>query len=257
VTVQAEAHVAVRSAPVLDPKRRALVERRFYTGMALAFATIVFAGFARTYYLRAYFQSPELDLLRHLHGAIFTSWLVLLAVQTSLVAAGRTRVHRRLGVVSLAIASAMIVVGAWTALARARFVELPPGLPPPLAFLTIPLGDLLVFGTLFGAAYAWRRRPALHKRLMLLATIAILPAAVARLPFDFIQRVGPLAFFGLADLLVLVCAAFDLLTDRRVHPATLWGGALLVASHPLRLMAGTTSWWLTFAEWATRWTVPS
>ena len=78
---------------------------------------------------------------------------------------------------------------------------------------------------------------------MLLATIAILPAAVAGLPFDVIQRVGPLAFFGVADTFVLLCAAFDVLAERRLHPATLVGGAFVIASHPLRLMIGTTPAW--------------
>lgn len=243
---------ALRSVARSAADRRRTIERTFYTGMALAFAITVFAGFARTYYLGAYFGAPNLDLLRHAHGVVFSAWLVLLVVQTSLVAAGRTHVHRKLGVMGLLLAVAMIVVGTATALARAKMLDLPPGSPPPLAFLTIPLGDLLVFGTLVSLAYAWRRRPDLHKRLMLLATIAILPAAVARLPFEFIQRVGPLAFFGLADAFILLCAAFDVLAERRLHPATVIGGALVIASHPLRLMIGTTPAWLSFADWLTR-----
>src|SRR5918998_662628 len=73
-------------------------ERLFYTGMAVAFVITVFAGFARTYYLRPYFGTPQLTPLLHLHGVVFTSWLVLLLAQTALVAANRTNIHRRLGV---------------------------------------------------------------------------------------------------------------------------------------------------------------
>src|SRR5687768_18330417 len=79
-------------------------ERGFYTGMAVAFVITVFAGFARTYYLRPYFGAPALTPLLHLHGVIFTSWLALLLVQTTLVAANRTRIHRRLGVAGAVIA---------------------------------------------------------------------------------------------------------------------------------------------------------
>jgi hypothetical protein len=228
-------------------------DRWFFSGMAMLFLVTVLVGFARTYYLRAYFQSPELDWVRHAHGAIFTAWLVLLIIQTTLVAARRTDVHRRLGVLGLALAIAMIVVGTATALLRARLIQLPPGAPPPLAFLTIPLGDLVVFAILFGLAYKWRRRLDFHKRLMLLATIAILPAAVARLPLAFIQEIGPLAFFGLADSFVIVCALFDIATRGRVHPATLWGGLFLIVSHPLRLIIGTTPVWLSIAERLTSW----
>lgn len=237
------------SATLTNPNRRR--ERLFYTGMAIAFLFIVFAGFARTYYLRPYFGTPQLTPLLHLHGLVFTSWLVFLLAQTVLVATKRTAVHRRLGWAGAALAVLMILVGSTTAVVRAKLVEVPPGSPSPLAFLTIPLGDMLVFALLVGAALYYRRRLDVHKRLMLLATIAILPAAVARLPFDFIQQVGPLAFFGLPDLFVLVLLLYDLLTRGRPHRATVWGGLLLIVSHPLRFVVGNTQAWLSFATWLT------
>lgn len=231
-------------------KRR---ERLFYTGMACAFVITVFAGFARTYYLRPYFGTPSLTPLLHLHGIVFTSWLALLLTQTVLVAANRTRLHRRLGVAGAVLAVLMILIGSATAIIRAKVVEVPPGSLSPLVFLTIPLGDMLVFACLVGAGFYFRRRVDVHKRLMLLATISILPAATARLPFAFIQQVGPLAFFGLADLFIVACLIYDLATRGRVHRATVWGGLLIVVSHPLRLLVGNTQAWLAFATWLTRW----
>lgn len=228
-------------------------ERLFYTGMSAAFILLVFAGFARTYYLRPYFGTPALTPLLHLHGIIFTAWVVLLLAQTSLVAAGRTGTHRRLGVAGGALAALMLLVGTATAIIRARVIEVPPGSPSPLVFLTIPLGDMLVFGLLVGAGFYYRRRLDVHKRLMLLATISILPAAAARLPFAFIQETGPLAFFGIPDLFLIPCLGYDLLTRGRFHRATVLGGLLIVVSLPLRLFVGGTQAWLTFAEWLTRW----
>ena len=248
-TLTADPHSTATN--VLKVKRRR--ERLFYTGMAVAFLFIVFAGFARTYYLRPYFGTPQLTPLLHLHGLIFTSWIVLLLAQTLLIAAKRTAVHRRLGWAGGALAVLMILVGTTTAVVRAKEGAAPPGAASPLAFLTIPLGDMLVFALLIGAGFYYRRRPEVHKRLMLLATIAILPAAVARLPFDFIQQVGPLAFFGLPDLFVLVILLYDLLTRGRPQRATVWGGLLLVVSHPLRLFVGGTQAWLSFATWLTSW----
>lgn len=226
-------------------------ERLFYTGMAVAFLLIVFAGFARTYYLRPYFSAGVLTPLLHLHGLIFTSWLVLLLAQTVLVASKRTAVHRRLGWAGAVLTALMIVVGTTTAVVRAKAFEVPPGTPSPLVFLTIPLGDMLVFGLLVGAAFYYRRRTDVHKRLMLLATVAVLPAAVGRLPFDFFLQGGPLVFFGIPDLFVLVMLLYDLLTRGRPHRATVLGGLLLVASHPLRLPVGNTQAWLSFATWLT------
>lgn len=228
-------------------------DRWFFTGMAILFLLVTFAGFARTYYLRAAFGSPPLTPLLHVHGLVFSCWLVMLVLQTGLVAANKRHLHRRIGMAGLGLAIAMVILGTVTAIARAHVAEPPPGPLPRLAFLVIPLGDMLVFGVLCGAAFRLRRQLAAHKRLMLLATIAILPAAVARLPFDFIQAVGPLAFFGIPDLLVVACAVFDLTQLRRIHPATLWGGLFLVLSHPIRMVIAPTSAWLAVAGWITQW----
>ena len=187
-----------------------------------------------------------------LHGIVFTSWIALLLTQTTLVATKRTRTHMRLGVAGGLLASLMIVIGTVTAIVRAKGPSPVPGVNP-LSFLTIPLGDMLVFATLVGAAFYFRRRADTHKRLMLLATIAILPAAVARLPFAFIQQYGPLAFFGLSDLFIVPCLIYDIVTRGRPHRATVLGGALIVISHPLRLVIGNTHAWLVFATWLTHW----
>lgn len=220
--------------------------------MAVAVVITVFAGFARTYFLRPYFEPVPLIPLLHLHGLVFTSWVALFLTQTALVAAKRTSIHRRLGVAGMVLAVLMVVVGTLTALVRARGAEVPPGVGvSPLAFLTIPLGDMLVFAILVGAGFYFRRQAAAHKRLMLLAMISILPAAVARLPFAFIQEVGPLAFFGLSDLFIVPCLLYDLFTRGRPHRATVLGGLLIVISHPLRLLVGGTQAWITFADWLT------
>jgi hypothetical protein len=158
----------------------------------------------------------------------------------------------RLGIAGGVLASLMIIVGTVTAIVRAKGPSPIPDVNP-LSFLTIPLGDMLVFAILVGAAFYYRRRADVHKRLILLATIGILPAAVARLPFDFIQRTGPVAFFGLADLFIIPCLIFDLITRGKPHRATVLGGALIVISHPLRMVIGTTHAWLVFATWITQW----
>ena len=165
-------------------------ERLFYTFMAAAILITVFAGFARTYFLRPYFDARPLLPLLHLHGFVFTSWIVLTVLQVALVAAKRTDLHRRLGVAGAVLAALVFIVGCATAIIRAKVVDVPPGAPSPLVFLTIPLGDMLVFAGLVGAALYLRQRVAAHKRLMLLAMISILPAAVARLPSPSYRRLA-------------------------------------------------------------------
>src|SRR5436853_5928629 len=73
-------------------------DRLFFIGMAVATAVATFIGFYPTYYLKAWWSTPVLPPLVHLHGILFTEWIVLLIAQTSLVAVGRTDLHRRLGI---------------------------------------------------------------------------------------------------------------------------------------------------------------
>jgi hypothetical protein len=218
--------------------------------MAIAIAVTVFAGFSRTYFLKAYFGTPELNLLLHVHGLVFTLWVLFFLLQTTLVATGRTYLHRKMGIAGAVLAALVLVLGIVTAVVRTKGGAAPiPGVPP-LAFLAIPLFDMLVFGMLVAAALFYRRRLEAHKRLMTLAMITLLPAPIARLPLPLLSA-GPPAFFGLADLFILAVLAYDLTTRRRIHPATIWGGLLIVASQPLRLMIAGTPAWMSFAAWLT------
>jgi hypothetical protein len=226
--------------------------RRFYAFVATVFAAIVFAGFARTYYFRNMFIDRPLTPLLHVHGLVFTCWPLLLLLQTVLVAAGRTKMHRRLGVAGGVLASLMVVLGPIVAVhAAKRKIDSDMAALPELMFLAIPLGDILVFSILIAAGFAYRRKPETHKRLMIVATIGILPPAVARLPLAFIQTAGPLGYFGLADIVLLSCVAYDTATRRQMHPAYLWGGLMIVASQPLRLAVSRTGAWLIVAHWLT------
>ncbi len=124
--------------------------RRLYTTAAVVASLIVFAGFARSYYLKTVFGTPELPLLRHVHGLVMTLWFALFVLQTQLVAMRRIYVHRRLGVAGALLAIVVFIVGVATAIAGARRGAAPPGGPTPLAFLAVPLGDMFVFAALVG-----------------------------------------------------------------------------------------------------------
>lgn len=226
------------------------VDRRFYTWAAIAAALIVFAGFARSYYLKGAFGSPALAPLVHLHGVVMTLWFALFVVQVRLIAARRTDLHRRLGVFGAALAALIVVVGVTTAINAARN-GVSPG-PPPLVFLVIPLGDMLVFASLVSIGLYFRRRTDIHKRLMVLASLGILGAAIARLPIGFIETGGPLVFFGLVDLCVLIAVAYDSLRNRRLHPAFLWGTLFIIVLQYGRLILAGTPAWMRFAEWLVR-----
>jgi hypothetical protein len=217
--------------------------------MAVAFALAVFAGFSRTYFLKLHYGTPALSLLLHIHAVVFSSWILLFAAQTTLVAAHRTDLHRRLGVAGAVLAGTLLIMGTTTAILRVRGGSAPiPGVSG-LAFLAIPLFDMVTFAILAGTGLALRRRLETHKRLMTLATIALMSAPLARIPW--VRQAGPPAFFGLTDLFIVAMLVYDLATRRRVHPATVWGGLVLVALQPLRLMISGTAAWTAFAAWLT------
>jgi hypothetical protein len=223
------------------------IDRVFYTGMAIAVAVAVFVGFAPTYYLRSRFQTAPLPLYLRLHGLAFTAWIGLFAAQTTLVAARRIDVHRRLGwagaVLSVLMAAAAITAGI---LSGRRDVAAGHE-DAALTFLTTPFLAVLVFMILVGAAVYYRRRTEAHKRLMLLATISILDAAVARWPFELVAT-SAWAFYVLTDVFILAAVLYDLASRRRVHPVYLWGGLLIVAGQSLRTVVGQTEAWHAIAR---------
>jgi hypothetical protein len=219
--------------------------------MALAMVITVFIGFSRSYYLKPWYGTPELSGLLHLHGLVFTTWVLFFLLQATLVASGRTYLHRRMGIAGAVLAALVVIIGVAVAITRVGSGISPiPGVPP-LAFLAIPFFDMVVFAILVSVAIYLRRRIEGHKRLMTLAMITLLPAPIARIQFPFLPP-GPLTFFAVADLFIVAILVYDLVTRRKVHPATIWGGLLIVASQPLRLMIAGTPLWLTFAGWMTR-----
>ena len=214
---------------------------------AIVVAALIFAGFARTFYLKGLFDAPPLSNLLLAHGVIMTAWVVLFITQIALVSAGRTHLHRRLGIAGGLVAALVVVVNLLAAVDAGRRGFSPSPQVTPVMFMAIPLIDVVVFGSLVAAALWNRRRPATHKRLMLLATLGILTPAVARLPLDGLRSAGLPAFFSVMIFCVVVVVAFDTFRNRRLHPAFGWGAAFLIASVPLRVLLAQTEAWGRFA----------
>ncbi len=219
-----------------------------YTWAALVALLTVFAGFAPTYYLKGAFGTPDLNALKHVHAVVMTAWFALFLVQVRLVATGRTRVHRQLGVAGVLVAALVVGLGIALAIASARAGSAPVGLSP-LVFLVLPLGEMFVFGVLVAGAIVLRKRSAWHKRLMLVGSLAMLTPAMARLPFEFVANGGPLVFFALTDLVILACIAFDTVKNRRVHPAFMAALAFVIVGQLGRLALSQTAAWMAFAKW--------
>jgi FtsH-binding integral membrane protein len=215
--------------------------------MSIVMLATVFAGFARTYFLAGMVRAPLPSLIIHIHGAAFTAWILLLVAQSSLVAAHRVDIHRRLGIAGCLLGCLMVVLGVMAAtdsLARSAGA---PGRDAK-AFYIVPLTDMLIFGTVLFFAYRGRRRPTEHKRLIYIATTALLIAAIARLPVAFLYRQPSIAAL-LSYSFLLALVAYDLWSTRKVHPATLWAGGFLIFIQQVRFPISQTAAWHAFATW--------
>lgn len=221
---------------------RLSTERRFFLGMAIALAICTFAGFARTYYLMTYTGAGELPWLVHLHGMVFTAWVLLFGLQAGLISARRHDVHMVTGGVGIGLAAVMIVLGLYVAVSRSA----PPAAIPLTIeqFLIFPITSIGLFALFVGLAYANRRRPDVHKRYMLIATINVVLPALSRMTMllPFLPR-GVVGGMIIGNLFLLALALFDWRSTGRLHRATIIGGAITLVSEPLRFLIARSEWW--------------
>jgi hypothetical protein len=230
-------------------------DRRLFLLVALVFPITILIGFARTYYLRFAFDTPPIpSVLVHLHGALMTTWIAFFIAQVWLIRSKRQRTHMKFGMLGVVLGIAMIAVGFLTAVAAAKYgsTSTPPGIPP-LAFLAIPIFDIVLFAIFFGGAIYYRKRPATHKRLLLLTVLNFLPPAIGRFPIESLQSFGPLFFFGVPTVLTIGLLIYDTRRNRKLNWVFLAGAIVLIASYPLRIMLAGTDLWMGFAAWLTTW----
>lgn len=229
-------------------------DRRLYLGASLIFFALVFWTFARTFYLQRFFGTPPLSALLHIHGAVMSGWVLLLVLQTGLIAAHRVRWHRRVGVFGAVWAALLVIVGSFTTLhAAAREVRGHTDFAASQVVITsLDLLQMLFFAGFVAIAIWQRHRPAYHKRLMLLTIACMLPDALARLPVSFMAGATEVdlnlrIMVGL-DLFIIICVGLDTLWHRRLHPAFGWGALLFVGAFHLALYSTQSRAWIAFGE---------
>jgi len=197
--------------------------------------------------LAGVFKAPLPSLIIHIHGVVFSSWILLLLAQTSLVAVGRVDLHRPLGLLGFGLACLLVIVGllaATDSLAR-HFAAGEPGVGAG-AFYAIPITDMLIFATLIYFAFRQRFNPSAHKRLILIATITLLDAAFGRWPIPVAWwdlRVAQMCCYALLLLLI----AYDLWSTRKVQRPTLFASLLLVVLQQVPGPIGRTVPWQSLA----------
>ena len=236
-------------ATIAQPAVRIRSDRLFYSTMGLAIAATIFWGFAASFYLSHWLatppNAPAWSPLLYLHAAVFSSWMVLMVAQPMLIASRNVRLHRRLGVAGATIAAAMFVVGNVTAVVQMHGGF--KGLGDPLVFYAVPFFMLNSFAVAILLAILWRNRAETHKRLILLANVGIMGAAIARIPLAALQAGAPFTFIFGPDLITVAGIVYDWRTRGRVHPVWIWGGGAMVATQIVMMAVMGTGWWHAFA----------
>jgi hypothetical protein len=208
-------------APAARPATRRATHTQFYLGLSLFMVAIVLAGFWPSYFgpmLRGNVARP---LVIQLHGIVFVGWMALLVFQVAVAARGNVRLHRRIGQWGIAYGWLVLLMGLAASLA-APVMHANAGdwtRDRAAGFLLTPLGDMALFGSFFGAAVWYKSRPEIHKRLMVVATVALLFAAVGRMGIETKPTLFELVWLSP----VFAGMAYDLIARRRVHPAYIVG----------------------------------
>jgi hypothetical protein len=232
----------------------------FYVWMMAACAMVALLGFAPTYFVPIAQGAFRGSALVHIHGALFFAWTAFVVYQTSLVSAGRVAHHRDIGLAGVALATAMIILGIVVSIVSANHQAAAGFEEGAKAFLIVPPSLMVFFAIVVAFAVANVRRPEWHKRLLLVATVSLLEAPIARWFLTFLAPPGanPLApppvsaafMPGLvSDVLIIAAMIYDWRTRGRPHPAYLVGGGGLLVLQLLREPISTTQAWTSIAAW--------
>lgn len=233
---------------------RTAAPRRLYVGLALLAVVIAAVGFWPSYFGPLAAGTAVKTPVVHLHAAVYVGWLAIFVTQAALAATGRVAAHMQLGRFAIGYGVLLIVVGLITAFARFALRVRAGEVAAAQAQLLGPVLDMIVFAPLFAAALYYRRKPELHKRLMVVATTSLLIAAAGRMQFLGDARLLWVHLIWMAPILVAI--AHDFLRQRRVHPVYVLGLVVLALEGPLlRQVARDAEPWRSVSEWLTTWVV--
>ncbi|MGH9728195.1 MAG: hypothetical protein ACRD33_02000 [Candidatus Acidiferrales bacterium] len=214
--------------------------------VALASALVALAGFARTFYLKFFFHTPSLPVLVWLHGLVMTLWLLVFIAQTWLIRSHRVGLHRRLGMLAVALAAIIVLLGETLTINAVRREGQMHQIGPFHYLLGINTVNLLLFGIFVGLGFAARRRPEVHKRLMVLAALNLLAPAVARVVLLFTH--APLPQFFAFYACFVICVIIDTFRHRRLHPVFALGSLLTIATFQASFFMVQTQAWMKFVK---------
>ena len=234
----------------------------FHAWMALTCLTVAVVGFAPTYFVPLAKGTFQAQTIIHIHGLAFFGWTAYFCFQTWLVAQGKTLKHRDWGMAGIALATAMVFLVFATVVVRVNYYDAHGYGHAAKVFSWVQVSGALFFAVVIALAIANIRLPDVHKRLMLLATISLLDAPIARW---FAVLLSPPLAAGeipspppvmvtvppalLSDILLIVAMVFDWRTRGKPHAVYVLGTIALVALQVSRVPISGTEAWLAAADW--------
>jgi hypothetical protein len=226
---------------------------RIYAPVGVLAILIAIAGFWPTYFGPMASGTLEAQPIIHLHAAVFTGWLVLVVAQAWLAATRRIALHVRVGSFGMLYGAGLVLVGVATAFVlfaqriEAGEVEVAQNK------LFAPLTDLMVFTPFLAAAWVYRRKPEVHKRLIVVATTILLIAAVHRLTLLGERPAPPVRILLVWLAPIYLAMTYDWIKSRRVHPVYLLGVAAVIYLKFFRVPLFKSELWRDSAAWFTTW----
>ncbi len=221
---------------------------RIFFGALGVFAIAVAATAFVPEYLRFVVGQFPIATALHIHASLMGAWLATFLLQAWLASTGRVALHREIGPYGIALGvvawASMVFVAVRGLLAHPLPVD-PSGYDE---LLQDVYTDTAFIVLLLWAAYE-RRRPAWHKRLMVIALFVTLLAPIERI--EWLPQLGNgfiwASVLWLDLFLVIPLFVYDGVSVKRPHPATLQGLAMLFAAQAIMWIAWGTTLWRHFA----------
>lgn len=244
------------------PSLTAFIDRWIYVFMAAMLVAVVLVGFipdsiGKIAAVEAG-ERPSFPFAMHVHAVLMGSWMLLLLTQTTLMATGRRDWHMQLGVLGMVLAPALVLAGVVLVPTNLQsMIAFSEGAPSEvqaqvqgflrymtdIAIIQFRAGICFLL-LVFLALRARKRDSGLHKRLIILATIVPIPAALDRMPFLYHSM--PESPWTV-DLWPLFCIApmflWDLYRQKRIHKAYWIYAAIQVPAAIATNLLWGSQWW--------------
>jgi len=243
-TEQVRFAVAAKQRVVVKPSGISLfLSKYFYFCMSLLVAAVVIYGFSHTVDRELIHATPPRPWLLWVHGAVFSGWVAFFIFQSALVRTRHLKLHRLTGWFGAALGTLIPVLGIATFIVMARFRVVhfhQVGIKP---FFGSAVLDMTSFAVPFWLAIYWRKKPELHRRLVLIASCALTGAAFARFPM--LPQPHALAY-ACVDALIFLGVARDLIVNRRIHSVYRYALPILIVCQIVAVQVAfhPPAWWI-------------